>query len=56
MSDTVFTKVNYVLGSLVKYIELGGFGQPDIQWPFVWKHTNVRDLLLPHLMNGEVAA
>lgn len=26
MSDTVFTKVDYDLGSLVKYIELGEIG------------------------------
>lgn len=30
MSDTVFTKVDYDLGTLVKYIELGEIGLPDI--------------------------
>lgn len=44
MSDTVFTKVDYDLNSLVKYIELGEIGLPDIQRPFVWKNTKVRDL------------
>ena len=44
MSDTVFTKVDYDLGSLVKYIELGEIGLPDIQRPFVWKNSKVRDL------------
>ena len=44
MSDTVFTKVDYDLGSLVKYIELGEIGLPDIQRPFVWKNAKVRDL------------
>ena len=44
MSATVFTKVDYDLGSLVKYIELGEIGLPDIQRPFVWKNAKVRDL------------
>ena len=44
MSDTVFTKVDYDLGALVTYIELGEIGLPDIQRPFVWKNSKVRDL------------
>ncbi len=44
MSGTVFTKVDYNLGSLVKDIELGNIGLPDIQRPFVWKNAKVRDL------------
>lgn len=44
MSETVFTKVDYDLGSLVKYIGLGEIGLPDIQRPFVWKNAKVRDL------------
>ena len=44
MSDTVFTKVDYDLNSLVKFIELGEIGLPDIQRPFVWKNAKVRDL------------
>ena len=44
MSDTVFKKVDYDLASLVKYIELGEIGLPDIQRPFVWKNAKVRDL------------
>lgn len=44
MSETVFTKVDYDLGSLVKYIALGEIGLPDIQRPFVWKNSKVRDL------------
>ena len=44
MSDTVFTKVDYDLSSLVKYVELGEIGLPDIQRPFVWKNAKVRDL------------
>ena len=44
MSDTVFTKVDYDLNSLLKYIELGEIGLPDIQRPFVWRNSKVRDL------------
>ena len=44
MSDTVFTKVDYDLSALTKYIELGEIGLPDIQRPFVWKNVKVRDL------------
>jgi uncharacterized protein with ParB-like and HNH nuclease domain len=44
MSKTVFAKVDYVLNSLVKYISLGEIGLQDIQRPFVWKNTKVRDL------------
>lgn len=44
MSETVFTKVDYDLGSLIKYIGLGEIGLPDIQRPFVWKDAKVRDL------------
>ena len=44
MSETVFTKVDYDLGSLVKFIALGEIGLPDIQRPFVWKNAKVRDL------------
>ncbi|NLX18936.1 MAG: DUF262 domain-containing protein [Desulfobulbus sp.] len=44
MIETVFTKVDYDLGSLIKYIDLGEISLPDIQRPFVWKNTKVRDL------------
>lgn len=44
MSETVFTKVDYDLNALVKYIGLGDIGLPDIQRPFVWKNAKVRDL------------
>ncbi len=44
MSETVFTKVDYDLGGLVKFIALGEIGLPNIQRPFVWKNAKVRDL------------
>lgn len=44
MSETLFTKVDYDLSSLIKYINMGEIGLPDIQRPFVWKNAKVRDL------------
>lgn len=45
MSDTVFTKVDYDLNAVVKYIELGEIALLDIQRPFMWKNAKIRDLL-----------
>ena len=44
MSDTVFTKVDYDLQTLMSEIALGTIGLPDIQRPFVWNNVKVRDL------------
>ena len=44
MSETVLKQVNYNLGDLTTYVELGEIGLPDIQRPFVWKNAKVRDL------------
>jgi uncharacterized protein with ParB-like and HNH nuclease domain len=44
MSKTVFTQVGYSLDALVKLIELGTIGLPNIQRPFVWNNAKVRDL------------
>lgn len=44
MSKTVFKKVDYNLDSLINYIKIGDIGLPDIQRPFVWKNSKVRDL------------
>lgn len=44
MSERLFKQVNYDLGTLVSFIELGTIGLPDIQRPFVWKDSKVRDL------------
>lgn len=39
-----FKKVDYDLSGLLHYIDLGDIGLPDIQRPFVWSNTKVRDL------------
>jgi len=44
MSDLLFRKVDYTVGKLVEDIALGEIGLPDIQRPFVWDTTRVRDL------------
>lgn len=41
---TCFKKVDYELSGLLHYIEIGDIGLPDIQRPFVWPNTKVRDL------------
>lgn len=40
----IFTKVDYSLNAMIDDIELGSIGLPEIQRPFVWKNTKVRDL------------
>lgn len=46
MSDlrTCFKRVDYDLAGLLHYIDIGDIGLPDIQRPFVWSATKVRDL------------
>lgn len=41
---TLFKKVDYNLQTLIQQIHMGIIGLPDIQRPFVWKDTKVRDL------------
>ncbi|HEY3129980.1 MAG TPA: DUF262 domain-containing protein, partial [Acidobacteriota bacterium] len=44
MSETLFKKVDYSLSKLLLDIDQGEIGLPDIQRPFVWETTKVRDL------------
>ena len=44
MSNTAFAQVTFSLNALVNNIEIGQVGLPDIQRPFVWPNTKVRDL------------
>lgn len=41
---TLFKEVNYSLSKLLEDIEMGEIGLPEIQRPFVWKNSKVRDL------------
>lgn len=44
MSEILFKKIDYNLSKLIQDIEFGDIGLPDIQRPFLWKATRVRDL------------
>lgn len=44
MAEVLFKKVDYSLKKLVEDISMGEIGLPDIQRPFVWPMTKVRDL------------
>ena len=44
MSATLFKEVNYSLAKLVEDIDMGEIGLPELQRPFVWPNTKVRDL------------
>lgn len=41
---TLFKEVNYNLATLIQQIDMGIIGLPDIQRPFVWPDTKVREL------------
>jgi uncharacterized protein with ParB-like and HNH nuclease domain len=43
-NNICFKKVDYDLSGLLHYIDIGDIGLPDIQRPFVWPNTKVRDL------------
>jgi uncharacterized protein with ParB-like and HNH nuclease domain len=49
MSDTLFTEVRCSRGGINTDIGLGRIGLPDIQRPFVWANTKVRDLFRLHV-------
>lgn len=45
MAEVLFKKVDYTLKKLIEDIHVGEIGLPDIQRPFVWPRSKVRDLL-----------
>ncbi len=45
MATTLFRDTTFTLGALVEAIKRGEIALPDIQRPFVWSSTKVRDLL-----------
>lgn len=44
MKDLLFKEVGYSLSKLIEEIHIGEIALPDIQRPFVWRRTKVRDL------------
>lgn len=45
MAEPLFTRVDRPIGQLVSNVVEGRVGLPDLQCPFVWKDSDVRDLL-----------
>ncbi|MBQ3403282.1 MAG: DUF262 domain-containing protein [Synergistaceae bacterium] len=45
MMDQIFSTTNFTVNQLVEKIETGDLGLPELQRPFVWKDTQIRDLL-----------
>lgn len=45
MAEMLFKKTDYTLQGLLSDIDIGRIGLPDIQRPFVWPNSKVRDLL-----------
>jgi len=44
MSLTLFKEVSYSLSKILEDIDIGEIGLPELQRPFVWPNTKVRDL------------
>lgn len=44
MSTIVFKKSDYTVQNLLAYVEQGDLGLPELQRPFIWADTKVRDL------------
>jgi len=44
MSKTLFKEVSYSLSKIMEDIDIGEIGLPELQRPFVWPNTKVRDL------------
>ncbi len=44
MAGTLFKEITYSLNKLIEDIEMGEIGLPELQRPFVWPNTKVRDL------------
>jgi hypothetical protein len=44
MAEVIFKKVDYTLKKLIEDVHIGEIGLPDIQRPFVWPRSKVRDL------------
>ena len=45
MSTAKFTTMSYPISTLLGQVELGQIGLPELQRPFVWDRTQVRDLM-----------
>jgi uncharacterized protein with ParB-like and HNH nuclease domain len=44
MNMTLFKEISYSLAKIIEDIEMGEIGLPELQRPFVWHNTKIRDL------------
>lgn len=44
MNTTLFKEISYSLSKIIEDIDMGEIGLPELQRPFVWPNTKVRDL------------
>jgi hypothetical protein len=44
MNTTLFKEISYSLSKIIEDIEMGEIGLPELQRPFVWPNTKIRDL------------
>ena len=49
--DAIFHTTEFTVGQLIEKIDTGDLGLPELQRPFVWKNTKVRDLF-DSMMSG----
>ena len=42
--DQIFTPTSFTVNQLVEKVDTGELGLPELQRPFVWSDTKVRDL------------
>jgi len=44
MNTTLFKEISYSLSKIIEDIDMGEIGLPELQRPFVWPNTKIRDL------------
>ena len=42
--DQIFSNTNLTVNQLIEKIDTGELGLPELQRPFIWKDSKVRDL------------
>lgn len=45
MGNSIYKPVSLEVGNILKGVQTGKIGLPDLQHPFVWKNDKVRQLL-----------
>lgn len=45
MGNSIYKPVSLEVGNILKDVQTGKIGLPDLQRPFVWKNDKVRQLL-----------